>query len=235
MYSQILARGARQIRPRIANMHTQSNRDYYKILGLSRTASADEIKQAYYQMAKVHHPDVNKSDAKKFQEISEAYEVLSDQAKKRAYDTNFRLRSTRPKPYTPPDFRTNHVNSESISMNHIKYVYKTINKEEEEPKFRIFEEHCYPGTDFNRFEFSRVWDPNAKCWIYKKKPTAKKYEEEMRKKAGILGACLSVLVTGSLLTVINYRFVFKNLTDQSLKESGNITRDGGGMYIIPPD
>lgn len=65
-------------------------KDYYKILGVSKNSSAKDIKKAYYQLAKKYHPDTNKDDAdagKKFQEVSEAYEILSDDTKRREYDT----------------------------------------------------------------------------------------------------------------------------------------------------
>jgi len=64
-------------------------RDYYEVLGVSRTASAEEIKRAFRNLARRYHPDVNKShDAEaKFKEINEAYEVLSDTNKRRTYDT----------------------------------------------------------------------------------------------------------------------------------------------------
>jgi molecular chaperone DnaJ len=66
-----------------------NKRDYYEILGLSRDASAEEIKKAYRNLAKKYHPDFNKDDAnaeKKFKEIKEAYDVLSDAQKRRQYD-----------------------------------------------------------------------------------------------------------------------------------------------------
>lgn len=66
-----------------------SERDYYESLGLSRSASADEIKKSYRRLAKQHHPDANPGDAgaqKKFAEITEAYDVLSDPEKRKKYD-----------------------------------------------------------------------------------------------------------------------------------------------------
>ena len=59
--------------------------DYYKILGVSRTASQDEIKKAFRKLARTHHPDAGGDEAK-FKEINEAYEVLSDEKKRDLYD-----------------------------------------------------------------------------------------------------------------------------------------------------
>ncbi|KAK3604566.1 hypothetical protein CHS0354_026256 [Potamilus streckersoni] len=65
-------------------------KDYYDVLGIPKSADAKDIKKAYYKLAKQYHPDVCKDDpnaAKKFQEVSEAYEVLGDAQKRQDYDT----------------------------------------------------------------------------------------------------------------------------------------------------
>jgi len=77
-------------------------KDYYKILGLQRGASEEDIKKAYRKLARKYHPDVSKEpNAKeKFQEVSEAYETLRDKEKRAAYDS---LGSFRPgQDFRPP-------------------------------------------------------------------------------------------------------------------------------------
>src|SRR5574343_1319216 len=59
--------------------------DYYEILGVAKTATQDEIKKAFHKLAHKHHPDKG-GDEKKFKEINEAYQVLSDAKKRQQYD-----------------------------------------------------------------------------------------------------------------------------------------------------
>ena len=68
-----------------------AKRDYYEVLGISKSAAADEIKKAYRRLAMKFHPDRNKDDdsaaaEKKFKEAKEAYEVLKDAEKRATYD-----------------------------------------------------------------------------------------------------------------------------------------------------
>lgn len=62
------------------------SKDYYNILGVDKNASKEEIKKAFHKLAHKHHPDKNNGDDKRFKEVNEAYQVLSDDKKRSSYD-----------------------------------------------------------------------------------------------------------------------------------------------------
>src|SRR6202012_920541 len=70
-------------------MPSTQNKDYYGLLGVKKTATAEDIRKAFRKLARKYHPDVNPGDKKaeeKFKEISEANDVLSDEKKRKIYD-----------------------------------------------------------------------------------------------------------------------------------------------------
>jgi molecular chaperone DnaJ len=73
-------------------------KDYYETLGVSKSASKDEIKKAFHKMAHKYHPDKNKGDDSKFKEVNEAYQTLSDDQKRSQYD---RFGSAGPQGFNP--------------------------------------------------------------------------------------------------------------------------------------
>ena len=71
------------------NSRMANKRDYYEVLGVSKSADAKEIKKAYRKIAMQYHPDRNPDDKaaeEKFKEAAEAYEILSDEQKRARYD-----------------------------------------------------------------------------------------------------------------------------------------------------
>jgi curved DNA-binding protein len=93
----------------------QNFRNYYDILGITKTAEADEIKQAYRKLARKYHPDLNpgdKSAEEKFKDIGEAYEVLADPVKRSKYDQFGKYVERGGQPSGRANYYPNYPNSE---------------------------------------------------------------------------------------------------------------------------
>ena len=93
-------------------------KDYYQILGVSRDASAEDIKKAFRRLALRYHPDRNPENTReageKFKEINEAYEVLGDEQRRRQYDSLTRLSSYPRRTMAMEDIFNEDIGSDSI-------------------------------------------------------------------------------------------------------------------------
>lgn len=183
--------------------------DYYKILGVAPTASDEEIKEAYKRLAMRFHPDRNTSAGaeEKFKEIGQAYQILSDTKQREAFDRssgrqNYSQTSASRSghPYQP----FHHTRPQPINTNHIHFVFRTINRNEEKQSYS-FGEHEYDNSSFNRYMFNRTWDPEGRRWIYTKRKNTTEYTAAMQRRSKIMNFCVTVILLGSAVGIINYR------------------------------
>lgn len=207
--------------------------DYYKVLGIPQHANDEEIKEAYKKLALRFHPDRNTShDAEdKFKEIGEAYRVLSDKKKRELFDrtvgpqTYHHARQGQSYQYKP----VHHVNKANpVNINHIQFVYRTMNSNKERQHFPHFDDHEYADSSYNRYLYDRRWDKSSSRWIYTKKRDTSEYYAAMRRRGKILNLCITVITLGTIIGIVNYR-----LHPYSLNAYGRTStrdRSSAGMF-----
>ena len=103
-------------------------KNLYEVLGVSKTASATEIKSQYRKLARKYHPDLNKDDksaAEKFKEISAAYDILGDKDKRRQYDNNEIDAEGKPTGFGAGGFGSGGFNSGGFDFNKGNYQYSS--------------------------------------------------------------------------------------------------------------
>jgi curved DNA-binding protein len=134
-------------------------KDYYKVLGVSRSASAAQIKHAYRKLVKGCHPDINPSQkaTEWTRELNEAYATLSDAQAKMSYDMNFKLEETEQRKTSASQTTRNQARTES------KPPPKT------EPNFCC--EKC--GRTDSSLRISAIWRVMSLIYWSKKEPTVK--------------------------------------------------------------
>lgn len=223
------------------HISSQAIKSHYDTLSVPRNATSEEIKEAYYKKAKDCHPDISQGTAAEFQKLKEAYETLFDPVRRRAYDAatrhlsgmgNFSSTYTTHRASNPETY--SRQKPVEFKHDYIQHVYKTINRDDiDEPKFRPFEDHHYPGSNFNRFEYSRSWDTDSKTWVYKKRSTAKAYNDMMTRKSANLSFWVTVITGAIVFNIFAYKFLLKGISSQSSKPSEDAKRGTRGMYIIP--
>ncbi|GAB4214762.1 MAG: J domain-containing protein [Synechococcales cyanobacterium] len=103
-------------------------RTHYEILGIPTTASGEEIKSAYYQLAKQHHPDTEAGDEEVMREINAAYEVLRHQDSRHAYDQQLPLSRPTPQATSPQRRGATLTDEAEAQLRWVQQVYAPINR-----------------------------------------------------------------------------------------------------------
>jgi curved DNA-binding protein CbpA len=139
---------------------------YYDILGVEKDASCDSIKRAFRCKAKLLHPDINGTSAAKlrFQQINEAYQVLSDSEKRRTYDLHLHYGLPARRVYYRPGNVSTH-NPHSYRYTHRRRPEEDCEEEEQTPFEKAFDQFLYlfvlgVGLFATFYGVSRLWaDP----------------------------------------------------------------------------
>ncbi|CAG9330976.1 unnamed protein product [Blepharisma stoltei] len=160
------------------------SKDYYKVLGIPKTASKAEIRKAYLNLAKTHHPDTATGNEEKFKQIGEAYEVLSDENTRKQYDAGPK-KSTEYSQYsdTKSQYRKQSSYNWSNSSDQQNYQYYWYSSSKSQNSWRSNEGFYNQDWDKDKGQtFSGDWYKkqtfqNRKNY-YKERKNQKRYEEQ---------------------------------------------------------
>lgn len=202
--------------------------DYYKILGVNKNASHDEIKKAYKKLAVKYHPDKNEGELLSeeiFKSVKEAYDTLSDTHKKSRYDnlqtykkqtSTHSAQTARPKAKT---YTKNHVNkNESISNTKVAIigvsvilfittialaVYPAMNKWASNDKlasaYKSAEMQNWAEAQVQSSEAIALWDENGKAYLLRGQINGSRYFKDYRQAISDFNAAESLLPSDSIL------------------------------------
>ncbi len=152
-----------------------NNRDYYKVLGVSETITAEEIKKTYRKLAFQYHPDRNPDSEEKMKEINEAYAVLSDPRKRREYDSyrksyGFLARDRFRQTYTEQDiFRDSDIYRVFEELSKVFGLSRTED---------IFSRNTFYGTHYKSFEVRGPGFSGSGFFFFG--PMSKSYQDMMK-------------------------------------------------------
>ena len=152
-----------------------SNKDYYKILDVSETATAEEIKKTYRKLAFQYHPDRNPGNEEMMKEINEAYAVLSDPGKRREYDSYRQSYGF----FARDRFRQTYTEQDIFRDSDIFRVFEELSKAFglSRPE-DIFSRNTFYGTQYKTFEFRGPGFSGSGFFFFG--PMSKTYQDTMK-------------------------------------------------------
>lgn len=195
-------------------------KDFYEILGLNKTASADEIKTAYRRLALKYHPDKNKAkDAtEKFQEGTHAYEVLSDTQKRQAYDQFGHAAFDKTMP--PPQSESRHTNKQEGGYSPFIYTHRSNGTE------GGFGGYSDPNDVFEQFfHGASPFSTRQPRHVYTLTLDFKEAVQGVRQQVAINGKQQTIKIpagvdTGTKIRYGDYDIIVEVLPDPSFKRDG---------------
>ena len=210
---------------RTASTTQSNNRDLYKILGVNRTASQQEIKKAFYTASKKYHPDVvgsNVASANKFLEVKEAYDILKDEQKRREYD---RQRDAAQQPrsaYNQQHYYTrqsNHQRTRTMDREMDSEFYRIWRTMQDDPEFQ---QAARQFREAQRRMQQEAWErqQQRREGMFTNNGNEPTWEEEQMKKGREVFQRIIIIWAIAFLVVV----IFSGLMEQKMGRGTRVTR-----------